>query len=148
MVQAPGQQHLTLSVRTSVIVALASGLVSIGLAVGAWPRAASVLVVGIVCGAIVGLLQARAIKQAPDTFASAATALAVRAALMATPAGKLAIWLQWLTILPLFAAWFSAGAKPAFAPIAGYAAFMCLREIASLPGLLALRHVRESHHAK
>ena len=140
----PHAIHLSLTPRASLLMSVATGGFAVLVAVLGWPSSAWVLLVAVLFGVEVGLLQTRALRHDPAPFLSANTALDVREALASTPAGKLAIRLQWSALLMIALAWLASGFRPLLAPLMGYAAFMCSRDLMSLPGLFELERLWRS----
>jgi hypothetical protein len=88
-------------------------------------------VLAAVAGAAAGDLQARSIRSAPQTFRDAQTAVDVRAALMSTLPGRLAVIAQWVLLPLLVAVAWWAGNIVAGA-LGGFALFMAMRDAVAL----------------
>ena len=91
-------------------------------------------------GFAVGALQSLALSDATAGFLEANTALQVREAMRRSAAGRLAIYLHWFCVLTLVGSLLVTEVKsPLHSVLACFAAFGLTRELASLPGILALR---------
>lgn len=92
---------------------------------------------GAILGCWAGVLQARVLRAKPDAFAATSTALDVRRLMAVSHAGKLSIALGWLSVmLVLLSAVSFRPISLASAPLlAGYFAFMLLRDLIAYPAL-------------
>ena len=100
------------------------------------PFPALSLVAGVLFGLGAGFMQSQSLTTAPDVFRSAKTAMAVRAALMSTTSGKRAIQVQWVLLPLLLVSAYRTG-NP-FSPVAGFAMFMCVRDLVALKAVKGL----------
>lgn len=99
-----------------------------------FPEARLLPVVGAVFGAVAGTLRARAIDANPGLFAAAKTLREVRDAFRTTRPGNAAIAIQWFAAASIVLVTFLVARQTPFAAfMAGYGAFMLVREIVSLP---------------
>ena len=124
--------HATLSIRLNVVLVLAWAVVAaISIRLGA-PQSYLVASVGAVAGLVTGTLQRHSIRLAPDRFAQADSALAVRRALVSNRPGKWAVAMVWVTatVLAGLTVWRGGQLLPVFA--SGYTSFMFVREATSL----------------
>lgn len=95
------------------------------------------LVIGVPFGLLVGGLQLRAMRSSVAVFQQANNAMDVRRALVSTLPGKRAIQIQWAGAAILVGAGIIS--KDLLrTPIVGYFAFMCVRDICALPGVITL----------
>jgi hypothetical protein len=114
----------------------ACALVAGGVSILTHPFPAIPVIAGTIFGLVAGFLQSQSIAVARDAFQSAETAMAVRQVLTSTTSGKRAIQIQWILLPILVASAFWLG-NP-FGPIAGYAIFMCVRDLLSLKAVIGL----------
>jgi hypothetical protein len=129
--------HTTLTTRTNVLLIGTWGALAAAAVLLTRPRPLVVLLAAVAFGVAVGLLQWRSMAQAGALFRQASTAMDVRRALLSTPAGKWAIGLQWTGAAVLVAAAIWEGSAIG-GVIGGYAAFMAVREIATLRAVMQL----------
>ena len=126
----------SLKLQTNIIMIIAFALVSAAGSIITHPFPALSLAAGIIFGLGAGFMQRQSLTLAPAAFRSANTALAVRAALMSTTSGKRAIHAQWILLSLLLASAYWTG-NP-FAPVAGFAVFMCVRDLVALKAVKGL----------
>jgi hypothetical protein len=132
--------HKTLKLRPNLMMAIAwAAVLTICLYQGAGtgePLIAALLLGGFAVGA----LQSLALSDTKAGFLEASTPLQVREAMRQSAPGRLAIYLQWICGLTLVVALFITDVRsPLLSGLACFAAFGLARELASLPGVLALR---------
>jgi hypothetical protein len=138
--------HASLTVRSNLLMCALTGPVAIGLSFMGWPKAAVITAIGAAFGLVVGILQARALREASAALAAARDSLAVRSALSATKSGSLAIRVQWAALIPVLVVWILPGGQPFLAPIAAYAALMFVRDVTTLPALAGLARYAVGEH--
>ncbi|QSQ11671.1 hypothetical protein [Myxococcus landrumensis] len=89
--------HWTLQPTKSAALAVVCAGAAMLLAPWVKPMPALLPAVGALCGVIVGAIQARSLRSAPDAFRAAKSAMDVRRTMSATPPGKWAIRSHWVT---------------------------------------------------
>ncbi|NTX06841.1 hypothetical protein [Myxococcus sp. CA040A] len=131
--------HWTLQPAKSAALAVTFAAASALLAPWVTPMPALPPAVGALCGVIVGTLQARSLRAAPDAIRAAKTAIEVRRAMVATVAGKWAIRAHWVTTVVLLTlAMMMMGIGTFVAFVVGSLAYMAVRDLTTLPELLRL----------
>jgi hypothetical protein len=95
------------------------------------------LIIGGILGALTGNLQLRAMRSSVALFRQANSAMEVRRALVSTSPGKRAIQLQWAGAAILICIGIITK-DPLRTPLVGYFAFMCIRDICAVPGVIKL----------
>jgi hypothetical protein len=128
--------HSSLKLQTNLTIIIACVLVVAAVSILTNPFPAIALIAGVIFGFAAGFMQSQSIATAPDAFKSAQTAMAVRQALTSTPRGKRAIQIQWI-LLPLLLATALWNTNP-FGPVAGFAIFMCVRDLVALKAVIGL----------
>ncbi len=129
--------HSTLTTRTNAILVVAWGAIAVDAVVMTNPRPIVPLVMGCACGVGVGVLQAKAITRAAGRLRQVETAMEVRRTLVSSESGKWAIRGQWICAgALLLLAMLQGSAVGGF--VAGYTAFMCIRELTSLGAVIRL----------
>ena len=134
--------HATLTIPGNVkliVLWFAVLAICIGVGIGSWWLA---VVLFSLAGLVAGFLQGHAVRKQPSVFQTAASALAVRKALLSSPFGLASVLLLWLSAGALLAMLFLARPPISLSVfIAGFAAFALGRESASLPAVLWLARV-------
>ncbi len=128
--------HSSLKLQTNLIIIIACAIVAVAASVLTHPFPSIPLIVGIIFGFAAGIMQSQSIAVARDVFKSAETAMAVRRALTATPSGKCAIQIQWI-LFPILVGAALWNHNP-FGLIAGFAIFMCVRDLVALKAVIGL----------
>ena len=128
--------HKSLTAKTNrvLIACWALGVISLAiLTAGALPLCA----VGAAAGVGAGVLQARTLRSEASTFARTVTAMDVRRVLAGSGNGKMAIAIGWLCGVILLILAFVGGAGPVAIArwLAGYLAFMLMRDVVAYPAL-------------
>jgi len=96
------------------------------------PPPLPIAALGAAIGVLIGWLQRRSVRAAPDAFASAASALEVRRAFKTNPAGRAAIAASWIGgVLLVLAALAQTGSVP-LVFLAGYTSLLFMRDLLSL----------------
>lgn len=128
--------HSSLKLQTNIIIIIACALVAVAISVLTHPFPTIPLIAGVIFGFAAGRMQGHSIAVAYEAFKSAETAMAVRRAIMSTPSGRRAIQMQWILfpILVGAALW----KHNPFGLIAGFAIFMCVRDLAALKAVIGL----------
>jgi len=140
--------HFTLTRRVNAAFIVVRGLAAFSFIMWTRPRPLLRAVVGCIAGFAAGLLQRGSVKASPALFARASSALEVRRAFMSNRAGKASIALLWATGLALVAVALAGGGNPFVAAIAGYVAFMLVREVTSFGAIGAIgQGPRDNQHA-
>jgi hypothetical protein len=128
--------HSTLKLQTNLIIIIACALVAVLIAVLSHPFPTIPLTAGVIFGFAAGRMQSQSIAAACEAFKSAETAMAVRHALASTPSGKRAIQMQWI-LFPILVGAALWNQNP-FGLIAGFAIFMCVRDLVALKAVIGL----------
>ena len=128
--------HSSLKLQTNIIMIIAFAFVAAAASILTHPFPAVALAAGVIFGLGAGLMQSQSLANAPDAFRSAKTAMAVREALKSTTSGKRAIQIQWILLPLLLVSAYWTG-NP-FGPVAGFAMFMCVRDIVALKAVKGL----------
>jgi hypothetical protein len=123
--------HSSLRPKTNLaLIAIFASVMVAGL-VASWPSSAIPSSVGVLIGAIVGILQRKSMSAVPDRFRGSQSAMEVRRALTSTASGAWAIKVQWLGAFVLLGIALALS-NPLTAFIQGYVSLMLAREIATL----------------
>lgn len=132
--------HKTLELRPNLLMAIGWAVV---LAVCLYQdagTAAGLVAALLLAGLAVGALQSLALFDSKSGFLEASNTLQIRAAMKRSAPGRLAIYLQWMCGLSMVGILFIANVSFSLLTVlACFAAFGFTRELASLPGILALR---------
>jgi hypothetical protein len=129
--------HPTLNPRTSAIVIVSSAVVAAAAMALTRPVPVLPAAVGAAFGAVVGLLQTRALREAADLFRSARTAMDVRRAMTATRAGVRSVGLQWIGVFAALATSLRTG-NPLGGIVAGCALLMGVRDLVAVGAVARL----------
>jgi len=128
--------HSSLTLRTNLVVICSAAAIAAVASFVTRPFPVVPLVLGVVAGATAGVMQVASLRRAPDAYRNAATMNEVRDASMSTAPGKGAVYLGWLMFPVLFGSAVIGGAP--LGAIAGYAAFVCVRDSVALKAVLDL----------
>ena len=138
--------HWSLEPKKALLLSLLWAALAVLLALIASPFPLIQLEVGALGGIFVGALQRRSFQEGADLYLSATKGAQVRRALASTRSGRRSVGLQWVVALGLLGVAMlslrSAAGRPrnpAFGLISGYLLLMAVRDLTSIPGLLALR---------
>jgi hypothetical protein len=129
--------HSSLTLKMNLLVITGTGLFAALISAIVHPLPWVLLVEGSLIGVLVGYLQRRSLKEAAGAYRAARTYLDVRMATMSTTPGKIGVFMQWGLMIGLVAT--AAALRMPLGALAGYAAFMCVRDLVALPAVLALR---------
>jgi hypothetical protein len=99
------------------------------------------VLVGGTLGIVLGILQVRSLRSAPEAFRAATSAMEVRRAFVSTKAGKAGLQVQWAGGLLLVASSLLSS-SPFNALFAGFALQLGVRDSLALPEVLALARNR------
>ncbi len=107
--------------------------------------------IALVAGAVIGVMQARSLQQAPSTFRMASTASQVRRAFTSTASGKWAQRIQWAAELlvggvTIFSRTMPAGISQGLAWGSGLAVLFATSDLVSLRGRRGLARAQGGDH--
>lgn len=129
--------HATLKPRLNIVLIIIWAIIATILSCFGGTVPYFTLMIGGILGVLAGNLQLRAIRSSVASLHQANTAMDVRRVLISTLHGKRAIQLQWVGAASLVVAGIITK-DPLRAPIVGYFAFMCIRDICAFPGVITL----------
>lgn len=121
--------HFTLTTRFNVVLIAVSAVVAGVLLFLVHPRPLLSSAIGVGAGLLAGILQRKSIRSSPALFAAARSAPDVRRALRSNRPGTLSIATIWATGLALFAVALAHRDNALLGFVAGYASFVCIREV-------------------
>ena len=134
--------HPSLKLQTNITMIIVFACVAAAASILTQPFPAISLAAGVIFGIGAGLMQSQSLAAAPEAFRSAKTAMAVREVLMATTAGKRTIQVQWILLPILLVSAYLTG--NIFSPVAGYAMFMCVRDLVALRAVKGLTQTTDT----
>ena len=126
-------KHWTLNATFSTVAGPVWAIVVVAVVALSSPHPWLPAVVGGICGALVGRFQSLSLAEAPASFVAAESALSVRAVLRSTPSGRRALWIQWLSLVPIVGTALLQPANAVAGALAGYFALMCVRDLLTAP---------------
>jgi len=132
--------HTSLSPKTNIRLIILWAVISTATFLFASPSPWFFFVSGAVLGAVTGLIQLLALRQASAPLLQTVTMMEVRRALRSSRWGRLYLWGFWLSMVLLFIlAFFLLHSRAIIGLIAGYSAFALIRELLTLRGTFELQ---------